>query len=608
MKKNNKGFIATSVLFGIVALIFVMFAIILGESHASYKNSKLYGNMLKEEITDFLGVTLFPMGGFLEKTKLEIDYNGTYGGTDGLPTPVRTGYKFKGWYTTKTGGQAVTSSTNFIDVLAYKLYAQWEANKYNLTIDPNEGTHDGYTSPRTLNLDFDSLTDISNPTKVGHVFDGWSLSDTQSGSAIINNKFRMGNSNVVITANWLPTSSFLEVNPNGGKFNGKTDISYYEIKYNETQEIENPIRDGYIFTGWTVEYFDNNNWIEDKTNQYLNGTLYKANEKDVRIIANWKSDIFKYYVQHHQESLDGGFTLIEADTEEGEAAFGTIVTTYPKNYTGFTSSSDSQTLEITSDSNQNFSVFTYGRNIYNLRIDPNGGIYNGDLNIEIKYKDSREISNPEKTGYTFKNWTADSGSFADKIYTIDASDATIVANWTTNNYILTLDLNYDNLIDSISEVSYDSTYGTLPNPSRTGYKFKGWSLTKDGKNIVTSSTVVNTASDHKLYAVWQAETYTLNLNARNGSVSPSTISVMYDGTYENLPTPTRANHKFLGWYTDEIAGVLVNKTDTVTIVSDQTLYARWLPTDAQFIQYSNSSYTTCDNVACTLNELYNMFK
>jgi len=71
------------------------------------------------------------------------------------------------------------------------------------------------------------------------------------------------------------------------------------------------------------------------------------------------------------------------------------------------------------------------------------------------------------------------------------------------------------------------------------------------------------------------QTYTVTLNANGGSVSPTSIAVTNGGTYSALPTPTRANCTFDGWYTAASGGSKVNKTDTVNLTGNTTLYAHW---------------------------------
>ena len=51
-------------------------------------------------------------------------------------------------------------------------------------------------------------------------------------------------------------------------------------------------------------------------------------------------------------------------------------------------------------------------------------------------------------------------------------------------------------------VTYGSTYGTLPSPSRTGYVFAGWYTASEGGSRITSDSTVSTAGNHTLYARW----------------------------------------------------------------------------------------------------------
>ncbi|MDE6389249.1 MAG: InlB B-repeat-containing protein [Lachnospiraceae bacterium] len=56
-------------------------------------------------------------------------------------------------------------------------------------------------------------------------------------------------------------------------------------------------------------------------------------------------------------------------------------------------------------------------------------------------------------------------------------------------------------------MTYDSTYGVLPVPSRTGYTFKGWYTGADGQGSkVGNTTLVTATSDHTLHACWKDET------------------------------------------------------------------------------------------------------
>ena len=66
-------------------------------------------------------------------------------------------------------------------------------------------------------------------------------------------------------------------------------------------------------------------------------------------------------------------------------------------------------------------------------------------------------------------------------------------------------------------VTFDSAYGDLPTPTRTGYTFEGWFTESSGGSQVTASTTVSTASGHTLYAHWTPITYTVAFDANGGS-------------------------------------------------------------------------------------------
>ena len=59
-----------------------------------------------------------------------------------LPTPVRTGYTFDGWYTEETGGtKKGNGGANFVPAGSITLHAQWTANTHNVSITaPTNGT------------------------------------------------------------------------------------------------------------------------------------------------------------------------------------------------------------------------------------------------------------------------------------------------------------------------------------------------------------------------------------------------------------------------------------------------------------------------------------
>ncbi len=159
----------------------------------------------------------------------------------------------------------------------------------------------------------------------------------------------------------------------------------------------------------------------------------------------------------------------------------------------------------------------------------------------------------------------------------------ITAAAVPNTYTLSFNIKYSGAANPKSRtVTYNSTYGALPAPTRRGYTLEGWYTTPDFTTQVTSGTTVTTARDHTLYAKWTANTYTVTLDANGGTVTPTTLSVVYDGKYgdrynNSLPLAKRDGYTFNGWYTDKIGGLEVEYFHLVSKAANHTIYARWTP-------------------------------
>ena len=129
--------------------------------------------------------------------------------------------------------------------------------------------------------------------------------------------------------------------------------------------------------------------------------------------------------------------------------------------------------------------------------------------------------------------------------------------------------------DRTRYVPVGSALGTLPTPIRTGYTFLGWFTAASGGTQVTASTVITQASDVTYYAHWSKNDVYAMLDATGGACVPAILEVAVGGTYAALPTPTRPNYSFDGWFTAASGGAQVTNATTVTSTMDHTLYAHW---------------------------------
>lgn len=129
-------------------------------------------------------------------------------------------------------------------------------------------------------------------------------------------------------------------------------------------------------------------------------------------------------------------------------------------------------------------------------------------------------------------------------------------------------------------------------PTRTGYLFDGWYL---GPELFPFNSY-QVYDDITLLAHWKSMDINLKLDANGGQVEYNTKTVTYGVDY-TLPTPTRANYTFDGWY---FSGALCPISGTWDFSKDDiTLKARWSGTKAN-ISFASDSNISVDRTPVTV--------
>lgn len=233
-------------------------------------------------------------------------------------------------------------------------------------------------------------------------------------------------------------------------------------------------------------------------------------------------------------------------------------------------------------------VFRDGTKLWTLRVtqngaptvkvtlDPNGGTVSPTYVYVPVGGSYGSLPNPTKTGYTFQGWyTAKSGGTRVNGSTkvTNPKPHTLYAHWNAKPITVTFNANGGTCSTKNKTVTYGNTYGTLPTASRKGYSFQGWFTAASGGTKITSSSKVNRANNHTLYAQWKAVPITVTF--KDGSTTVATKKVTYGSTYGTLPTRTKIGHTFNGWYTASSGGTKITASTKVTVTSNQTLYAQW---------------------------------
>lgn len=137
------------------------------------------------------------VGGTLVGTKTVI-YGQPYGT---LMNTTRAGYTFDGWYTAKSGGTKITSSTKYTTLGDITLYAHWTANTYTVTFDATGGNVS--QTSKTVNYN-STYGPLPTPTRGGYRFDGW-YTASSGGTQVTSTTKYTTLGNTTLYAHWTKT-------------------------------------------------------------------------------------------------------------------------------------------------------------------------------------------------------------------------------------------------------------------------------------------------------------------------------------------------------------------------------------------------------------------
>ena len=151
--------------------------------------------------------------------------------------------------------------------------------------------------------------------------------------------------------------------------------------------------------------------------------------------------------------------------------------------------------------------------------------------------------------------------------------------WVRSEYTVTFNANGGSNAPSAQTFQVGSSV-TLSSatPTRTGYRFLGWS---QNQNATTASYAPGSTqtfnSNVTLYAVWAQLTYTITFDANGGDDAPVAQTKTH-GTDLTLSDsePTREGYAFVGWATSNTAvSADYQPGDTYSAEGNATLYAVW---------------------------------
>jgi len=159
------------------------------------------------------------------------------------------------------------------------------------------------------------------------------------------------------------------------------------------------------------------------------------------------------------------------------------------------------------------------------------------------------------TGYTFSKWAAGSSNgtqysvgdtYTGFVPAVDNTSVTqtMYAKWVANSYVLVADPNggaipatsgwapITNRNTSSKPVTYKSTYGSLPTPTRSGYTFDGWYSVKNVGKVTLEVSTGNYNYEAIVTDVYPGVTYNISMDSavKNSGTATKFTTLIYDHT------------------------------------------------------------------------------
>mgnify|MGYP002770963683 CR=1 FL=1 len=357
-----------------------------------------------------------------------------------LPTPVRPGYTFAGWYNGEEKFEATTMPTQSLT-----LKAHWTISQYTITFDTDGGSE---IAPITQDYGTTIIAPAA-PTKTGYTFGGWDKEIPET----------MPAENVTVKATWTANTYMVSFDANGGSCTPTSKSVTYASTYGD---LPTPTREGYTFTGW----YDGETKVEDTTTYQTAG--------DKTLTARWSADAYTvtYYVDNSKV------------TEQGYT-YGASITPYVFQKSGYTVSawkqSDGSVLPAAMPA-KNLSVYATTAIItYTISYELNGGTNAaGNPASYTVETDTITLGDPSKTGYTFNGWSGTELNGENNMTAVIAKgstgDRSYQAHWTVNQYTITFDTDGGSVIAPIAQ-DYGTAITAPEDPTKAGYRFDGWDQT-----------------------------------------------------------------------------------------------------------------------------------
>ena len=501
--------------------------------------------------------------------------------------PEKVGYTFAGWADVNIAEpaesdiitpEALAATAMPMKDVAYK--AVFVINKYNATFDAGENAifptdDDEDTRRETVEVTYDEAVTLpENPEKTGYIFTGW---EDENGNA----PGKMPAEDATYTATWKVNQYTLVYVADGKElYNGEVDFGALVADYEPAADAV--AKKGYTFTGWsgspefaadttmpanTVTYYAT--YDVNKYNAVFNageGTFVEAGEdgdnKTETVPTNYGEAIEVPELNDREGYVFDGWY----DAEGNKA---TIPNVMPDNALEYTA----KWLPAT---NTPYEIYVYTQNTdssYTETVFEKTGTTGTDATYTPAPETGFHVSD-EKTNVLSAPIAADGTTDLIVYYDRDIVKVSFDANTDSEDDVTSTDYLYGSIVK-------------IPEVSRTGYTFAGWTLAADTETVVEVKVLAEEAADY--VAKWTVNEYTVTYFADGVQVAQDTFDYGEEITM-NAVVPTKTGYAFANaWYeidpnTEYVFGAAMGTENVV-------LNAKFTPNNYNAVFYKETTDT-----------------
>ena len=481
---------------------------------------------------------------------------------------AKTGYNFAGWglaasSTPVADGYTVAANT--------RLYAQWNIASFAVTY--LAGTNGSGNVPTQNAVNYGANFTVApsaglSATDGTYTYAFVSWMDGAGATYAPGQSYLMGAAPVTLTAQWTRIYN-VKYSFNGGSVS--TPIPDQQKVSGDIITVSSviPTRDGYTFTTWQ----------DQGGRSAATSSTYTVSDNHYLLYAQWTP--ISYTVTY--DTNGGGnnpserthvigdiFTVASAPTRSGyDFAYWSEGSAHYNAGGSYQVSTHPVALQA-----------QWTPQVYQISYDFNGGT--GNPISPTSYTFGTAPATLPSTGITrddfnFSGWSS-SATASSGTYTFTPSGNILLhAVWVSSVYHLTFNAGSGFSDTATAKVTIGQGIA-LPSATRANYTLLGWSTQQSGGSTFAAGASFTPSADATLFAQWTLQIFTVTFDGNHGSPSVATATMTYgSSTPIVLPTASRLNYVFNGWYSDPIAGYLIGAaTANYSPTTSITAFAHWI--------------------------------